>query len=64
MYLPRATRAAAVLKERLGVDATLIKGAGGVFQVAVDGEVVARKTLDGFPTEDAIIDAVRARMIG
>jgi len=40
-YLPRATRAAAELKKALGVEASLVPGSGGIFEVAVDGKVVA-----------------------
>jgi predicted Rdx family selenoprotein len=48
-----------VLREELGVEATLIRGHGGIFTVAVDGAVVARKTWDGFPDEEAIVRAVQ-----
>ena len=49
-----------MLREELAVETELIPGARGVFIVRVDGELVARKTLDGFPTEDQIVAAVRA----
>ena len=41
--------------------AELQVGAPGSFVVKVDGEVVARKERD-FPTEDAIVAAVRSRL--
>lgn len=63
-YQPRASRAAQVLREALGVEAELVRGARGVFEVEVDGRVVARKTLDGFPTEGEILAAVRAALTG
>jgi len=47
------------LKEALDIEVTLVGGRSGVFEVAVDGRVVARKTWEGFPTEDTIIEAVR-----
>lgn len=47
-----------ILRE-LGVKATLVRGGRGIFTVAVDGRVVARKTLDGFPTPEACVAAVR-----
>ena len=50
------------LREGLGIDAKLVKGSGGIFTVAVRGKVVARKTWEGFPTEAAIVEAVRAEM--
>jgi predicted Rdx family selenoprotein len=38
-----------------------VKGSGGIYTVAVDGVVVARKTLDrGFPSEAEVLAAVRA----
>lgn len=43
----------------LGVVARLKPGGRGVFTVEVDGVVVARKTLDGFPTPEACLEAVR-----
>jgi selenoprotein W-related protein len=56
--LPRATRAAAALKEELELESELIKGSGGIFEVAVDGKVVAKKSLGQFPSEKDVVDAV------
>lgn len=53
-----------MLREELGVEATLVKGHGGIFTVAVDGQVVARKTWTGFPSEDEIVQAVAGRIEG
>jgi selenoprotein W-related protein len=47
-----------VLREEVGVEAELIKGQGGIFEVAVDGRVVAKKTFWGFPNEAEIAAAV------
>jgi len=47
------------LREELDVEVELVKGARGIFEVTVDGEVVAKKTLDGFPTDDACVEGVR-----
>lgn len=35
-----------------------MKSSGGVFEVAVDGQVVAAKQLGQFPTEKDVVDAV------
>ncbi len=51
-----------VLKQELGVEAELSKGSNGVFTVAVDGDIVAKKTLDGFPTPEQVLAAVRAKL--
>jgi predicted regulator of Ras-like GTPase activity (Roadblock/LC7/MglB family) len=50
-----------VLEKELGVKAEIEVGARGSFIVKVDGEVVAKKEAD-FPSEDAIVAAVRARI--
>jgi selenoprotein W-related protein len=47
------------LKDQLGIELELIKGGGGVFEVAVDGAVVARKSMAGFPSDEDIVRAVR-----
>lgn len=51
-----------VLREELGIEAELVKGHGGIFTVAVDGEIVAKKTFTGFPTEDEVVHAVGERL--
>ncbi len=50
---------AEVLREQVGVDVELVRGGRGIFEVAVAGRVVARKTLDGFPTPEQCVAAVR-----
>jgi selenoprotein W-related protein len=57
--LPRATRAAAALKKELGLDAKLIEGSPGSFEVAVNGEVVTKRRLWCIPSEEEIVTAVR-----
>jgi selenoprotein W-related protein len=47
-----------VLKEELGLDAELKTGSGGIFEVAVDGAVVAKRGFTGFPSEEEIVQAV------
>lgn len=51
------------LREGLGIEARLVKGSGGIFTVAVNGTVVARKTAMGFPSESKILEAVRAELV-
>ncbi|HSG88720.1 MAG TPA: Rdx family protein [Pseudomonadales bacterium] len=47
---------AARIREVLGVDATLIPGGGGVFDVRVDGERVYSKHETGeFPDDEALV---------
>lgn len=52
-----------MLREELGVEATLIGGRSGIFEVKVADVVVAKKTWDGFPSEDAILQAVRKALL-
>jgi selenoprotein W-related protein len=51
-----------VLREELGVEASLTKGSGGIFTVAVDGRVVVSKDGKDFPTEKDIVDKVAAAL--
>jgi selenoprotein W-related protein len=53
-----------VLKEELGVEAELTPGSGGIFEVAVDGAVVAKRGFLGFPSEQEIVDAVAKAGVG
>lgn len=46
------------LREELDVNATLVKGSGGIFTIAVNGTIVARKTLSGFPDDEEILRSV------
>ena len=41
------------------MESKLVPGSGGIFEVAVDGQVVSKKGLSGFPTEDEVVAAVR-----
>ncbi len=52
-----------MLREELGIEAELAKGSGGIFTVAVNGAIVAKKTWSGFPEEAEIVRAV-AKAIG
>lgn len=58
-YLKRAEAAASSLKAELGIEPKLLSGKGGIFEVAVDGNVVAKRTRDSFPDEKAIVAAVK-----
>jgi predicted Rdx family selenoprotein len=48
-----------VLKEQLGVDADLVVGQAGVFEVSVDGKVVVSRTRLGFPSDEDVVGGVR-----
>lgn len=61
-YLKRAEQTASLLNEKLNMNSTLIPGKGGIFEVAVEGKTVSKRTRSGFPTEDEIIEAVSAEM--
>ncbi|MEC9008635.1 MAG: Rdx family protein [Planctomycetota bacterium] len=45
------------MKDHCDVDATLIEGAGGIFDVVVDGNMIFSKhAVDRFPEHDEILD--------
>ena len=44
------------------MEAELVPGSGGIFEVAVDGRVVAKKGLTGFPSEQDVVKAVGAAL--
>jgi selenoprotein W-related protein len=49
------------LRRELGVEAELIKGRGGVFDVVADGKLVFSKHEAGrFPDDEEIVAALRA----
>jgi hypothetical protein len=50
---------AALIKEKLNLDAAVEPGGRGEFTVWVDAKKIAEKTRNGFPSEPAIIDLVR-----
>ncbi len=51
---------AAKISDELGLEATLVKGVAGVFDVMVDDTVIFSKTGERrFPQDNEIIDALR-----
>jgi len=57
--LPQATSLAAELKSSFDVDAELVEGDKGVFDVVADGKLIFSKHQVGrFPTNDEIVDLV------
>lgn len=51
---------AAAIREAHGVDATLLRGADGAFEVTVDGRLVFSKKASGrFPTNAEILAQLR-----
>ncbi|NOU20033.1 MAG: SelT/SelW/SelH family protein [Bacteroidales bacterium] len=60
-YLKRAEKVAELSNE-LKIDPKLISGQGGIFEIAVDGKVVAKSTRSGFPSKDEIVAAVASEL--
>ncbi len=53
---------AAALKASFDIEATLIKGGGGVFDVALDDEIIYSKHDTGrFPTNEEIVGLIKER---
>jgi len=54
---------AAELKRQLGVDAQLVRGSGGIFEVSIDNERIFSKKDEGrFPSESEIVEKLRSRV--
>jgi selT/selW/selH-like putative selenoprotein len=62
-YLSHATAAAEALHDALGIEAVLVRGHSGRFEVEVDGVVVLSKGRSGFPSARDVVEAV-ARSLG
>ena len=50
---------AALIKDELGVDSEVIEGGRGEFTVWVGDEIVAKKSMMGFPSDEDALAAVR-----
>ena len=51
----------AAIKDRYGITATLIEGAGGIFEVFIDGtSVYSNQTTYRFPENEEIFDKIEA----
>lgn len=59
-YEKRAKDAASALRERLSVEARLVPGTGGVFEVKVGDRIVARRAKGHFPDAAEVVAAVAA----
>ena len=47
------------MKKKFGVEAKLIAGGGGIFEVTLDGQVVFDKDSVGrFPEEQEVVDSI------
>ena len=59
--MPRATSLAAEIKEQFGVDAELIAGSGGVFDIVVGDEVIYSKKQSGneFPADGVVLERLK-----
>ena len=55
---------AALIKDGLGIDSALAEGGRGEFTVRVDDEVVAKKDLQGFPSDEDVLAAVKRAVAG
>ena len=60
-YKPTAARVAAELKKDLDVDATLVAGSNGIFDIIMDGErVFSKKKAGRFPDPGEATKAIQA----
>ncbi|MEP0847300.1 MAG: SelT/SelW/SelH family protein [Phycisphaerae bacterium] len=59
--MPRAASLAAEIKSACGVEPELIKGAGGVFDVVVDGKRIFSKHDEGrFPEDGEVLRKLKS----
>ncbi len=61
-YEKRALELSCALKEALDLEPTLVPGKGGVFQISVGEEVVAKRSRAGFPTALDVVEAIKAQL--
>lgn len=59
-YEKRAQDAADALRRELSLTARLVPGKGGIFEVRVDAEVVAKRVKGHFPNAAEIVESVSA----
>jgi len=57
-YLKRAEAAAGAVKEKFGVPVSLTPGTGGIFEVRIGANVVAKREKGHFPDTQEIVAAV------
>ncbi|MBY6242922.1 SelT/SelW/SelH family protein [Methylosinus sp. Sm6] len=61
-YEKRAAETAEALQRDLSVTARLVAGKGGIFEVRVNGEVVAKRIKGHFPDTSEIVGSVSAAL--
>jgi selenoprotein W-related protein len=59
-YEKRAKDVAAALRDQLAVDAALVPGKGGVFEIKVGDKTVAKRGSGYFPGPEDVVAAVKA----
>ncbi|HEV7394825.1 MAG TPA: Rdx family protein [Burkholderiales bacterium] len=58
--MPRAASLAAEISEQFGIQAELIRGSGGIFDVTADGALIYSKHRTGlFPENAEVLQALR-----
>jgi len=63
LQVPRAARVAALLRKELNVDVETMGGKTGEFTVWVGEKLVAQKGWIRFPSDQRVLQAVRAELI-
>lgn len=61
-YRKRAVEAAAAMAEELSVATTLVPGKGGIFEVRIGDNVVAKRSRGYFPCTAEIVAAVSSAL--
>jgi selT/selW/selH-like putative selenoprotein len=59
--LPQASSLQEAIKKKYGLTASLKEGAGGIFEVSIDGRIVySNQTTYRFPTDEEIFEKIEA----
>ncbi|MCR4265926.1 Rdx family protein [Nitratireductor sp. ZSWI3] len=61
-YGKRAAEAVDALQRDLSITTNLVAGKGGIFEIRVNGEVVAKRIKGHFPDTAEIVGSVRAAL--
>ena len=57
--MPQASSLQEAIKKKYGLSASLKEGAGGIFEVSIDGKVVySNQTTYRFPTDEEIFEKI------
>lgn len=57
-YLKRALSLSELINKETGHEVLLKPGKGGIFEISVNGKVIAKRTREGFPDEKEVVSLI------